>query len=436
MLISFSVTNFGSIRDTQTLNMLAEKNIHHLDEYYVCEVAGKRILKAALIFGANASGKTTVLAALNFLRDMVTRPSESKSNKLDFMPFMMDDESHLSDSNFEIEFIQDSEVFNYDITFNRQYIVKERLRSVTNKRIIYTRTTDVDSKLTKIKFGTKATAIEKYDLKFLSSNTLWNETVLSGFLKTNIKNKDLQIVSDWFKVYLHRLIRPNQSLTEYVIDCIESGKITKQDIIPILRQADFNISDIQVKTTTTDDIGEYIKSKGAFMAKVNDRRAKERYTIYDLKLQHQKASGESATALPFDAESTGTQRYFGLAGVLYLLIATNSCFMIDEMESSIHPELAKHFLLTFCANASNSQLLATSHNRELLNNKDIFRNDIILFTEKNSDCATELYKLSDFDTSVIRDTSNILNAYNSGRLGGFPNLKDYYINSNRYGKEE
>jgi AAA15 family ATPase/GTPase len=78
-------------------------------------------------------------------------------------------------------------------------------------------------------------------------------------------------------------------------------------------------------------------------------------------------------------------------------------------------------------NAKNSQLIATTHNREILNNRDVFRDDVIWFTDKLENSSTELYSLSDFDSSVIRDTSNILNAYKSGRLKGTPNLGDYFI---------
>ena len=101
---------------------------------------------------------------------------------------------------------------------------------------------------------------------------------------------------------------------------------------------------------------------------------------------------------------------------------------IDELESSLHPDLFNHFLLTYLVNGKkNSQLIATTHNREILNNRDLFRDDAIWFTDKNEDSATELYSLADFDSSVVRDTSNVLNAYKSGKLGGVPNLGDYYI---------
>ena len=81
-------------------------------------------------------------------------------------------------------------------------------------------------------------------------------------------------------------------------------------------------------------------------------------------------------------------------------------------------------------NTKESQIIATTHNREILNNKDIFRNDAIWFTDMDENCATELYSLADFDSSVVRDTTNVLNAYKSGKLGATPNPDDTYIELN------
>ena len=125
-----------------------------------------------------------------------------------------------------------------------------------------------------------------------------------------------------------------------------------------------------------------------------------------------------------DKESEGTKRFYGFAGLLALLIKSPTVFPIDELESSLHPDLYTHFLLSFLQNAKQSQLIATTHNRELLADRDIFRDDVIWFTDKSKDCATELYSLADFDTSTIK---NILNAYKIGKFSGVPRLSDTFI---------
>ena len=81
--------------------------------------------------------------------------------------------------------------------------------------------------------------------------------------------------------------------------------------------------------------------------------------------------------------------------------------LVDELEASLHPDLYQHFLLSFLMNSKQSQIIATTHNREILNNREIFRNDAIWFTDKNNDCATELYSLADFDSSVVRGSTNM-----------------------------
>jgi AAA15 family ATPase/GTPase len=126
-------------------------------------------------------------------------------------------------------------------------------------------------------------------------------------------------------------------------------------------------------------------------------------------------------------ESQGTRRFYGFAGLLALLIKNSTAFHIDELESSLHPDLYTHFILSFLLNTDKSQIIATTHNLEILDNKDIFRNDVIWFTDKNENCATELYSLADFDSSIVRNTTNIYNAYKSGKLKAIPNLGDNFI---------
>jgi len=400
MIVKFSITNYGPIRETQTLSFEAEKS-EHLEEYYVVNVAGHRILKAAILFGPNASGKTYILNALNFLRNLATIPTSSKTALIPYEPFLMDKESRSKPTEFEIDFIQNDDLYRYNIKLNRQCVLYERLRSQNRRRIVYTRTTDVESQLSKIVFGEDYPVKNDVEAATLSSNTLWNETVLAGFTKTNMAHKALQAAHVWFQSYLAPMVNPRADLTRFTLDLIDMGYVDKDKIIPILKKADFNIGGVTIRKAEESD--------------------------EPLRLVHIGPDGTLTDDIPYASESLGTQRYFGLSGILYMLIARSSAFPIDEIESSIHPELVKHFLLSFCTNSNHSQLLVTTHNRELLNDKDIFRSDIIQFTEKDENYATRLYRLSDFGTDVVRNTSNILNAYNAGKLGAFPRLSDYYI---------
>ncbi len=402
MIIKFSIQNFGSIKDEQILSFEADKS-EHLEDYYIIPINGLRLLKLGLIYGANASGKTTILKALDFLKSIILQPLEKKTSVFDFNPFLFDQYTPNQNTILTIEFIQNSIRYYYEVELNKTAIIREELYFYDpNKANVFKRTTNVESQFSKISFGSKIKA-DKISEKTLEANTLWNNTVLGGFLKTNIELKELKDVTDWFSIHLSNLIQPQHYLDSYISQQIDITTIHKKDIVQILRKADFNISDVIIKKELEHDP----------------------LPFYDIKFEHT-LSGKKYR-LPFDLESQGTQRYYGFSGILSLSIAKSLLFMIDELESSLHPDLYTHFLLSFLVNSKKSQIIATTHNREILNNKDIFRNDAIWITDKSENCATELYSLSDFDTSVIRDTSNIYNAYKIGKLGGIPNLGDYYI---------
>ncbi|MBK7625987.1 MAG: ATP-binding protein [Bacteroidales bacterium] len=436
MIINFSIQNFASIKDKQVLSFEADKS-DHLEKYYIIEpLKGIRLLKVGLIYGANASGKTNILKALEFLRDLVLEPESKKTEPLDFNPFLFDSNTPNENSILAIEFIQNKIRYFYEIEFNKSAIVREKLDHYNpSKSNVFKRTTDLKKQLSKIIFGSKIKKDKNKD-KALESVTLWNVSVLGGFLKTNIELKELKDATDWFINYLKPVIFSKTQLEGYITAKIDTNEIDKSDVINILRKADFNISDIVIQKEEQDIPDGFIELMEKQIKNpsesINELKSKGKITAAKLEFEH--TVNDHKYNLPSKLESQGTIRYFGFAGILSMMIRDSIAIPIDELEASLHPDLYIHFLLSFITNSKNSQLIATTHNREILNNKDIFRNDSIWFADKKESCSTELYSLSDFDSSVIRDTSNILNAYKYGKLGGIPNLGDYFIDINNESK--
>jgi AAA15 family ATPase/GTPase len=431
MLIDFSIQNFGAIKDKQTLSFEADKS-EQLEDYYVIRVTEEiRLLKMGLIYGANASGKTTVLNALEFLRDIILDPQEKKSDKLDYNPFLFDKDTPNENTILSINFVQQKIHYNYEVVFNEDCVVSEELNFYNpNKASVFKRTTIVDKQLSEIKFGSKI-KVSKSVEKALELNTLWNNTVIGAYIKTNVELKELKDTFDWFSEYLKPMIFTRTDLDRYVTSKIDKKEIDKEDVLFVLKQADFNISDIVIDKEEKDlpkGFLEFVEKQIKEPSdKIQELKTKGKITSFDLKLEH--TIGGVKYHLPFDLESEGTKRYYGFAGILGLLINSSTLIPMDELESSLHPDLFTHFILSFLMNSKNSQILATTHNREILNDRDIFRNDSIWFAEKENTGATQLYSLADFDSSVIRDTSNVLKAYKAGKLGAVPNLGDYYIGS-------
>lgn len=428
MIINFSIENFGSIKDKQTLSFEADKS-NHLDDTYVVNTNGKRLLKLALIYGANASGKTTVLEALEFLRKIVLQPAAKKSDELEFNPFLFDNNTPHQNSMLAVEFLQNGIRYYYEIQFIKQAIVSETLNFYDpHKAIVFKRKTDLLNQFTEITFGSKINK-DKTSEKQLTANTLWNNSVLGGFLKTNIDFKELQEVTSWFKNHLKPMVYPRTDLVGYVTSKINNGEVSRSDVVHILKKADINISDIIIREEekdVPDGLIEFIKKQATVSPDhIKELEAKKKITSVNIEFEH--TVGNAKYPLRFDLESQGTKRYYGFAGLLALLIKNLAIIPIDELEASLHPELYLHFLLSFLINSERSQIIATTHNREILDNKDVFRNDVIWFTDKDDACSTELFSLADFDTSVVRNTTNILNAYKSGKLKATPKLGDYFI---------
>ncbi|MFK8103279.1 MAG: ATP/GTP-binding protein, partial [Saprospiraceae bacterium] len=246
MIINFSVTNFGSIKEQQTLSFEADSS-KHLEDFYIIESNGLRLLKLGLIYGANASGKTTLLKALDFLNDLVRNPEEKKIDELGFEPFLFDPDTPKENSILSIEFLQQNTRYFYEVEFSKKAIVREELNFYQpNKANVFKRDTNLKDQLTTITFGSKIKK-NKTAGKVLEANTLWNNTVLGGFLKTNIDLPELKGATDWFDSYLAPLIYTQSDLRAFIVDQIHEAAISKIDVLSILKRADFNVSDILIK---------------------------------------------------------------------------------------------------------------------------------------------------------------------------------------------
>jgi len=342
---------------------------------------------------------------------------------------LFDEQTPTLPSYLSIDFLQHDIRYHYEVGFNQQCILAERLYAINpRKSLIFERTTDTTGELARITFGKKV-KVSRVAEQAISVNTLWNNTVLGGYLKTNVEITELKGVTDWFNDYLNMTVNRKTDLIKHVYAQIKNGRLPKQQLANLMNRADLSITDIHLREreeTPQERLMGLMDNAGGNLQLVMEEPAHWGSTkTVEIELEHKVESG--SYSLPFEAESEGTRRYFGIAGLILLLAQYPCCFPIDELEDSLHPDLYEHFLLLFLMNAKASQMIATTHNREILNERDLFRNDAIYFVDKNAAGAAEVFSLADFDTSAVRDSTNVLTAYKVGKLGGRPNLGDYYI---------
>lgn len=443
MIIEFSVTNFGSIKDRQTLSFEATKD-NTLSQYYIVEPIPKlRLLKLAMIFGPNASGKSTVLKALEFLRDLILKPAQNKADTLTFQPFLLDDDSKNAPSTIELLFVQEGVKYRYMIQFNPKYILSESLEFSPKGREanFFMRKTNVENQTVDIEYGSLVEIDNKNRYK-IETSTLWNSSVLGNFSKANIDFDALKKVYNWFEGYLMPMISPEKDLSNTLMASLEKNlfdatieKISaspkiKSEVIQLMKYADIQIENIEITKKDFELNDNQLKllrglpdMPKSLQNKLNNSDGKMK--LIDLLFNHigkDKNGKKVLIPLKQEQESQGTLRYFSLGGVFATLMTESKGVSIDEFESSLHPDLAQNLLMRFLVQSQNAQLLLTTHNIDFLGEQDVIRKDTIWFTQKNKNGATELYSAADFDTSVVRKSSSLLNVYQTGKLGAKPNL--------------
>jgi len=399
MIALFTVKNFSSIKEEQTLSFIPSKD-DTMREYYCKEVApGVELLKIGLIYGSNASGKSNLIKALSFLRFLMINGEQKKGDAIPFKPFLLDEESASKPSEFSLTFYINKERYKLNIVFDRKKIYSEDLQVyITNRpSLLFHREYNEKADVSAITFSDQC-GLKKTSRQMIEGLALNNRSVIATVGLSNVERTRLTKVFDYFNVSLKETLLPETSMLEYVKKYFEkdnSGKLRKF-ILKLLKASDFNIDNF--KLLHNESTEEFVFSH---KTDTGDRELQE------------------------EDESRGTQRYMGMAVVLNSLVFNNVIIPFDEIETSVHYELLAYYLKVFLANSkSESQLIATTHDIHLLD-ESFIRRDIIWFTDKNSNGETQLLRLSSMG---LHKNLSPYNAYIQEKLVNLPFTESPFIN--------
>lgn len=426
MILELKFKNFLSFKDEVVFSFEATSD-KYLEDYYVAEPEpGVRILKMAMIYGANASGKSNVLHAFDFVRSFVKRIPSQSEKSTEFIPFKFVDNQDLPGS-FDMIFYIEGTKYKYSLVLDEEKVHSEILHYYpgTQPAIIFERTLDIKNDTSILKFGSKIKlsdqAIEAIQLK-----TLKNMSVFAAFTQVNISLPQLNIPLNWFRKQFMPMIDPYSSLTNYSDSYIKKDERVKNQALDFINKADFNISAVSFKKQTTwldDEVLKLIEA-GSMPDEQKHKLLNEKAIHIDKRLFEHKIIINNKVkyySLPDELESKGTLRYYGLSAPFFNAISNDSFLSIDEIGTALHPLLVMHFLKEFLKKSNKAQLLFSTHNDSLLSEKDIIRKDAIWFTEKDKQGITSLYSLSDFN---IRKELSYYNAYKQGKFGAIPNVNE------------
>ena len=431
MIAEFTIENFFSIKSQQKISFEPSSDIFMSDEYSYEVKNGVKLLKVGIIYGANASGKTNILNAIDFFRMLVLRMPKDRNEQTGVVPFMLDETSRNEPTKMSMIFYINQSKYILTFELDAKYIHSETLTVYDSIRPtkLYSRSYDASSDSSIIEFGVNLKMTKKSQ-DVISGNTINNSSVLAAFGKSNVERTKLNAVYDYFAKQVKEVLAPGMLLSGYVksrLDKDESGDL-KKFILNFLKASDFNIEDVilrEEEKLITPELEQLIQNVPIGDDAKSDMLRKGKITNTELTFKHK--AGDRLYDLSEEYESNGTMRFLGMAVILNFLLKTNRFVPIDEVETSIHYELLAYFIKVFLANSEGtSQMLLTTHDINLLN-EDFIRRDTIWFTDKDEFGETKIVRLSSLG---LHKNLSPYNAYKQGKLVKLPFLGSQYINLN------
>ncbi len=398
MLVQFEVNNFASIKDTVTFSLNAGKKDTHS-----FPVRKYDLLQSVVLYGANASGKSNLLKAMNMMASLVLNKNKVSSSvdQLEHQPFLLNSETETASTSFEMVFIVDDIIYRYGFEYDSQTVYAEWLfadEKGTEAKLFYR---DIDDKFyvnpTKFKEG-----------KGLEDRTLENHLFL---WKCDSENgKISKKIIRWFfqLTMIDGLDNRGQNATNKLEDTS-----FKKNILELVKVADLGILDIETKEE--DDIFAIFNG------------VKETITIHKKFDKDNNPIGDVEFSLKKN-ESLGTRKFFAVSSPILDTLEHGKILIIDELDASLHPLLTMHLIKMFHnkeLNKKNAQLIFATHDTNLLQD-DLLCRDQVWFAEKDKYGATDIYSLLEYKVKTRKD-SNKEKLYLQGRYGAIPYIGEFHF---------
>ena len=411
MLIEFSVMNFLSFKEKVTLSLEKESGNENEENTFVFN--NEELLKTAVIYGANASGKSNLIKAFTTAILMVRNSNMIPiGGKWDILkPFLFSEDTKNGPSEFEFIFITNKIKYRYFFSADVNKIYNESLDAYYSQKPtnIFTRKNTAEySFINSDKKTLESIASKNTENKlFLSTATTWNYE----------KTKDAFL---WFLNSIDTYGSFDSMLDQDLINYSNNEEDLKEFTLKLLKESDIFIKDLRVSYEEKD------VENSSFIIN-NQKQGALKTKSVKIAMDHEITDSQDEKniyTLDFEDESSGTKILFALAPILKRAFEKTKIIIVDELEKSLHPTLVKYIIKLFNnekLNTKNSQLIFTTHAISLLN-LDLFRRDQIWFTEK--DVLTGNSDLYPLDSFSVRKEENIEKGYINGRYGAVPFIKD------------
>lgn len=426
MIQEIKIKNFLSFKE-ETIFSFEATNDKFAEESQVVTInENTRLLRFAIIYGYNASGKTNFLKVFDFLTYFWFNTPKDIDSSTEVVPFKLDKVSPDEPSCFEITFYVQDTKFNYQLNLDKHQVYLEKLSyyKTTQPIMLFERT--LKNGLSDIQLNTKAEKISLAAKDLINLYCLKNKSFFAARSQVNVVLPIIDAARDWMKNHLMPIIFPTTGLTYYAERNMTENKPLVDYMLNFLHEADFNVTDIsndvKIEPLTDEDLRYLVEGTDASdeeSVKELERLKKERLikrpqTLFEHTVEN--ANGTETFQMGKREESAGTLRTLGIETAIYNALLNDNVLPIDELETSLHPKLLEKILFDYLRTKSRSQLVVTTHNDGLMDLvDDLLRKDSIWFADKKKSGVTEFYKLTDF--RGVNRLSSIREAYRNKRFG-------------------
>lgn len=398
-LIEFSVENYKIFKNKVTFSTIARKSKHTFENN------GENLLRASLIYGPNASGKSTLLEAFKVMRDGVVKSANNQPDvALPYFRFLLSDEGEKPVA-WEIIFSLDKKIFRYNFSILKDKIITENLFEILsegNEKKYLVRNEQSIELFEAFDKSKDVTSKTRKEVLFLSAASQWNNglaiEIVRGF-------KNINVISG----------PRNEGYGSFTANLFKENPEAKNKILAFLKKADFCINDGTVEKI---ELPELIRKQ--MMSMVKQKEIPD--AVDTINFSHAKFNSKKENIgfekINMAEESMGTQKFFDVLGPIINTIENGKVLLIDEFDNSLHPFLTKFIIDIFeKGNPNNAQLVVTTHDTSLLSYKNDFDKAQIWFTEKDKFGAGKLFSLAEFN---LRNDTEYSKKYLEGRFGALP----------------
>ena len=426
MILNIELKNYRSFKNGLKFSLIAESSKTKEQNVFVQQLAkgeeSVRLLKTAMLFGANASGKSNLLRAIFEISRFIGKYKPKAGERIPvYDPFRFATETSDAPVEFIIDFAGKDEIkYSYKIEFNKKNVIREELFYYPNKKetILFTRVVP-ESPDAIIHIGKLGTSLKNNK----DIEVFHNQALLSKFGEDTPN----ELITPIY-IYMTQIDVVNACNTRMLTQIfnetrskLATDSVLLQKMNELLSFADTGLNGVFIKELTEDqfklpsDIPSDIKTQ---FVKDNKYFMTSQHSLFEN--NELKRTDEP---LPFQEESKGTNTIFALGGRILQALENGEILFVDEIDTNLHPYLSKLLVTLFQSphiNKNNAQLIFTSHNPTLLD-RTLFRRDQIWFTEKDEFGVSDLYSLQDF--SDVREDTPFDKWYLAGKFGGIPNIK-------------